>query len=325
MELLLSSRQNIFRVHAENGDVEMEPCFVHPTGEYIKCLAANDDRSHLLAGFFPGGVFRSTDGGALWTNVSAGLPIDKIVNAAIDPTNPDRLYVGTNPAALFVSENGGKAWRELEALRNHPNASIWSNPRGPAHVRGISISPFDSRLIFTAIEVGDLMRSEDGGASWEVIGGVCRDQHKVLLSRVDPNLAFLSTGADSAPYDGAYGYGLFRSRDGGTSFVNVNDRLGTTKSVYTEDAIVSPRSAPETIFLAVGDETPPHWRGPRKENEYFATPSREKREKGADYSIHRSRDGGDTWQTLADAQWKRWPAGCVLRRRLGTRRQRPRR
>src|SRR5712692_1455975 len=160
MRFLLSSRDQVLDVRAENGDVDVQRCFTHPAGQNIKCLAANADRSQLIAGYFPGGVFRSVDGGAHWTDVSAGLPLDRIVSAAIDPGDPERLYVGTNPAAIFASADGGRSWRELDGVRGHPAAAVWSNPRGPAHVRWIAVSPVDSRLLFAAIEVGDLVRSQ---------------------------------------------------------------------------------------------------------------------------------------------------------------------
>src|SRR5262245_7416184 len=113
MRFLLSSRDQVLAVHAEHGDVDAQRCFAHPAGQNIKCLAANADRTQLLAGYFPGGVFRSLDGGAHWTDVSADLPLDRVVSAAIDPADLDRLYVGTNPAAIFASDDGGRSWREL--------------------------------------------------------------------------------------------------------------------------------------------------------------------------------------------------------------------
>jgi len=299
VKLLISSRDRILSADEQSGAVEVCQRFAHPQANNIKCLGANPDRSRILAGFYPGGVFHSRDRGEHWTDVSGDLPVLNIVSCAVDPSNPDRFYVGTNPAAMFVTEDAGKHWRELEGVRQLPNASIWSNPRGPAHVRGIAVSPADSRLIYAAVEVGDIIRSEDGGKSWRVLEGVCHDQHKVLLSPSDPNLVFLSTGADSPPYDGSHGYGLFRSRDAGDSWENLNDRLAMPKSVYCEDAIASLPLERETVFIAIGDETPPHWRGPRNSDfEFFSTPSAERRPKGADFTIHRSSDGGQTWDNL---------------------------
>jgi hypothetical protein len=69
--------------------------------------------------------------------------------------------------------------------------------------------------------------------------------------------------------------------------------------VYCEDALVSPDGTANTLFVAISDRTPPHWRGARGPNEYFVAPSREKREKGADVSIHRSRDAGHSWENLS--------------------------
>lgn len=298
MRFLLGAGERLLDVQESDGEIDERVAFSHPLGRNLKCLAASEDRERLAIGFYEGGVFLSGDAGRDWKDITGDLPISHISSCAIDPVNRDRIYVGTNPSALFVTEDEGKHWREIESLRNHPNARIWSNPRGPSQLRSIAVSPADSRVIFAAIEVGDLLKSEDGGRSWWIADGVCHDQHKVLLSLSDPDLVFLMTGADSSPYGGENGYGFFMSRDAGRTWKNTNDQLSAEKHVYAEDAIVLLPADPKTMFVAIADGTPPNWRGPRTESDYFVAPSRDKREKGADVSIHRSKDGGERWISL---------------------------
>lgn len=79
------------------------------------------------------------------------------------------VYAGTEPTALFRSEDGGDTWRELAALRSLPSASSWSFPPRPYtnHVRWITPDPLVSGRLFVAIEAGALVRSLDGGEHWE--------------------------------------------------------------------------------------------------------------------------------------------------------------
>jgi photosystem II stability/assembly factor-like uncharacterized protein len=71
----------------------------------------------------PGHVFRSTDGGASWTNVSDNLP-DAPANAvAIRPDQPNEIYVGTD-VGVFISFNGGGGWERMG--NGIPNAVIGS-------------------------------------------------------------------------------------------------------------------------------------------------------------------------------------------------------
>jgi photosystem II stability/assembly factor-like uncharacterized protein len=299
MRFLLGSANSILAVEEDGGRVASRVALRSAEEQPLRCLASAPDRRRIVAGFFEGGVFLTDDGGESWTDIGQALPIRNVSSCAIDPTDPDRILVGTNPAALFVSHDRGAHWTELEALRCHPDAATWSNPRGPAQVRAIAVSASNTNVIYAGVEVGDLLKTEDGGKSWNTLPGVCHDQHKVLLSATDPDLVFLMTGEDSAPYDGSHGYGFFVSRDGGRSWDNPNRSINPGKYVYCEDALVSPDGTGKTLFVAVSDRTPPHWRGPRKPNEYFVAPSKEKREKGADVSIHRSRDVGRTWEDLS--------------------------
>jgi hypothetical protein len=74
-------------------------------------------------------------------------------------------YAGCEPSALWVQRDG--AWEELSVLRELPSVPAWSFPPRPwtSHVRWIAPSPHDGNLLLVGIELGGLMRSEDGGAS----------------------------------------------------------------------------------------------------------------------------------------------------------------
>jgi hypothetical protein len=136
----------------------------------VQCVAVDpDDPQRLFAGTFDDGLFRSLDGGATWNNVSSDIPHDRSPSVAISPSRRSNgkyaVYAGTEPSSLYVSEDNGESWSDLETLRELPSAPTWSFPPRPwtSHVRWIALSDHDPELIFAGIELGGVMRSTDGG------------------------------------------------------------------------------------------------------------------------------------------------------------------
>ena len=77
---------------------------------------------HMLDDFRPY-IFKTTDGGMSWTNISGNLPAKAYVQVVReDPKNSNLLYAGTE-LGLFASYNGGKEWFPLN-LKNLPNVSV---------------------------------------------------------------------------------------------------------------------------------------------------------------------------------------------------------
>jgi photosystem II stability/assembly factor-like uncharacterized protein len=98
-----------------------------------------------------------------------------------------------------VRRNGD--WDELAALRDLPSARTWSFPPRPwtSHVRWIAPSPHDGNLLLAGIELGGLMRSEDGGGSWEDHRpGAQRDVHSLAWHPAVPGRAYEAAGGGSA-------------------------------------------------------------------------------------------------------------------------------
>ena len=299
MRFLVGAGNSIYTIFELDGTIQDEVCFRHPSGKNLKCLSTTEDRKKLLAGFDDGGIFSTEDRGGSWNDITGSLPLTTVSACAMDPEDPKRIYVGTNPPALFLTEDGGGSWIELTAIRQHPNRNVWSAPRGNPQLRTIAISPSDSQMIFVGIEVGDLLRSDDGGENWRVLEGVCHDIHRVVLSASRPGVIFLFTGEDTPPYQGENGLGFFLSENNGRNWRTMNEALITGKRVYCEDAVALVASEPEVLFMAIADGIPPYWKGPSNDSSYFVAPARSKREKGADVSLHRSQDGGLTWELLS--------------------------
>ena len=176
-----------------------------------QCVAVDPrNRERVLAGCRGGGVFESADGGASWHD--AELPAADVFSVAYSAAD-GAAYAGCEPSALWVRRNGG--WEELSALRELPSAPTWSFPPRPwtSHVRWIAPSPYDANLLLVGIELGGLMRSEDGGASWQDHRpGAQRDVHSLAWHPTETGRAYEAAGGGSA-----------WSRDGGETWQAADD------------------------------------------------------------------------------------------------------
>jgi photosystem II stability/assembly factor-like uncharacterized protein len=111
-------------------------------------------------------VRRSVDGGRSW--IDCKLPEPGVFSLAVSAAD-GAVYAGTEPSRLFRSDDKGESWRELTALLELPSRPNWSFPPRPwtSHVRWIAPSPDNAELLLVGIELGGLMRSGDGGQSWQ--------------------------------------------------------------------------------------------------------------------------------------------------------------
>jgi len=136
-------------------------------GSGSQCLAVDpSDPETVYAGLREGGVRRTEDGGGTWADCA--LPQPGVFSLAVSAAD-GAVYAGTEPSALYRSDDRGETWRGLEALLELPSQPRWSYPPRPwtSHVRWIAPSPQDGDVILVGIELGGLMRSTDGGESWQ--------------------------------------------------------------------------------------------------------------------------------------------------------------
>jgi photosystem II stability/assembly factor-like uncharacterized protein len=175
--LYVATGDGIARLDETNGGWAVE---LSLRGSGAQCLAVDPaDPSTLYAGLRDGGVRRSDDGGRTW--VDCALPESGVFSLAVSAAD-GAVYAGTEPSRLFRSDDDGASWRELEALLELPSRPTWSFPPRPwtSHVRWIAPSPHEADLLLVGIELGGLMRSSDGGASWQDHRpGAQRDVHSL--------------------------------------------------------------------------------------------------------------------------------------------------
>ena len=168
-------------------------------GSGAQCLAADPrDPDTVYAGLREGGVRRTDDAGRSW--VDCPLPERAVFSLAVSAAD-GTVYAGTEPSRLFCSDDRGETWRELEALLELPSRPTWSFPPRPwtSHVRWIAPSPHEADLLLVGIELGGLMRSTDGGESWQDHRpGAQRDVHSLAWHPRAPGRAYEAGGGGAA-------------------------------------------------------------------------------------------------------------------------------
>jgi photosystem II stability/assembly factor-like uncharacterized protein len=169
-------------------------------GRGARCLAVDPkDPDALYVGTSDEGLFKGADGGRNWEELP-GIEHPRVTAAAVSPAD-GAVYAGTEPSALFVSRDGGASWRELEGMRKLPSAPTWSFPLRPwtSHVRAIAPSYTDPDLVVVGIELGGVVRSTDGGESWQdQRPGAQADCHSLAAHRGDPGLLYEAGGGGFA-------------------------------------------------------------------------------------------------------------------------------
>ncbi len=164
MRLFAATGDGIARLDEAGGTWTVELAL---SGTGAQCLAVDPANSDIVyAGLREGGVRRSVDGGGTWQD--CGLPEPAVFSLAMSAAD-GAVYAGTEPSRLFRGDDRGSNWRELQALLELPSRPNWSFPPRPwtSHVRWIAPCPHDADLLLVGIELGGLMRSTDGGTSWQ--------------------------------------------------------------------------------------------------------------------------------------------------------------
>ncbi len=252
------------------------------TDRHLGALVFEPISGRLFAGAHDsGGVWVSEDGaGASWRELTNGLDRPHVYGLARRQIG-DRvsLFVGTEPAALYRSEDFGETWIELESLRLVPDADKWTFPPPPhiAHVKSIVFHPGKAETIYALVEQGALLRSDDDGRSWTELAGYSlpddlayRDVHRLVIDPRNPQNFYLATGE-----------GFYASTDEGESWEHL--MLASGRIGYPDFVFLDPRDG-KTLYLAGARHDPGHW---------FQT-------QNADSTIARSTDGGRKWVELTN-------------------------
>jgi len=269
-EVLVGTREGIAIIARERSAWQVAHRAL--TDRHISAIIMEPESGLTIAGAFHGSVHVSADGGRTWEPRGNGLTqtnVYSLASARVD--GHARLYAGTEPAHLFVSDDLGLHWTEVPSLRSVPSVPKWSFPAPPhiGHVKQINFDPGNPTTIYASIEVGGLLKSTDAGQSWQEFPELYEDVHRLMIHPSNSRCLYAVTGR-----------GLYVSPDGGTTWkqwTGREDEIGG----YPDGFVFCP-SDPQLIFMTAAHDAPGTWR-----TTHFA---------GA--RISRSRDGGRSWEIL---------------------------
>jgi photosystem II stability/assembly factor-like uncharacterized protein len=122
---------------------------------------------------FGNGLWKSDDDGQTWSNIGKDVITSPyVMSVAVSSLNSgnkfNKVYAGTEPSALYTSNDGGECWERMKSLNDLPSSKSWSFPPKPwtHHVRWIEPDANNPNYVFAAIEAGALVQSRDGGKTW---------------------------------------------------------------------------------------------------------------------------------------------------------------
>lgn len=204
-------------------------------------LAADPQSPDVVyAGTQGNGVYRSADRGRSWA--SLGLAGRVVKSLAVSPHDPGVIYAGVKPAAVFKTSDGGQHWAELKGFRRVPNRWWWFSPAEPpfrAYVNALAVSPTEPDVVLAGVELGAVVRSEDGGRTWSRHRpGALRDCHSLTFHHSDGRWVYEAGGT---------GGGAAVSRDGGRTWKQPKSGLARKYGVVC----AADPARPEVWYAAV--------------------------------------------------------------------------
>jgi photosystem II stability/assembly factor-like uncharacterized protein len=191
---------------------------------------------------------------------------------------PDTMFCGVEPAALFESTDAGATWSLSRGLFENPHRGRWEPGGGGLCLHTVLPHPTDRRRMTVAISTGGVYRTDDGGASWSARNKGIKAE---FLPDKDPEFGqcvHKVARAGGTP-DRLYAqnhWGLYRSDDGGD---NWNDIAANIPSTFGFGLATHPTD-PDTAWIV-----------PLESDGFRVTPEGKLR-------VYRTRNGGKKWEAL---------------------------
>ncbi|WP_299213495.1 glycosyl hydrolase [uncultured Aquimarina sp.] len=230
-----------------------------------------------------GGVWKTTDGGRTWENISDGFFGGSVGSISVSKSDPNVIYVGGGEKTLRGNVSSGYGvWKSVDAGKTW----IQSGLPNSRHIPRIAIHPTNPDIVYAGV-LGNIYKptqdrgvykSIDGGKTWNKVLFANQDAGAVDLT-LDPNnprILYASTwNARRTPYSlssGGNGSALWKSTDSGKNWKEISKNKGFAKDTLGIMGVtVSPVNS-ERVWAIV-----------------------ENKEKGG---VYRSDDGGETWNLL---------------------------
>jgi hypothetical protein len=185
----------------------------HNQGVYEIRIAPSDTNVFYME--YLGSVYRSDDKGTTWTKTAALPHVADDPNdanrmngqkMAVDPNNPDVVYVGTQQNGLFVTTDGGASWQRMSGVPGsaQDDSGVFPGITGIVFDSSSGTTGGKTNVIYASSYGHGVYKSTDGGTSWSALSGGPTDVEYAVVS---------ATGA----YYAADGKSLWRYEDGAWS------------------------------------------------------------------------------------------------------------
>jgi photosystem II stability/assembly factor-like uncharacterized protein len=203
----------------------------------LNCIAFHPiDPNIIFVGAPSGGVWKTTDNGMTWRELSSGLIRLGVSSIVIHPTNPDIIYIGTGDRdagdalgyGVWRSTDGGQTW----TARN--------TGMGNVTVNEVMMDPTNSNRLIAAASNGRIYRTTDGGANWSQSLSLGTNPKDIAFHPTDSNIIYASSTR------------FYKSIDGGATFTQITSILPTTAQRM---AIAVSPNQPNWVYLLAGGST----------------------------------------------------------------------
>ena len=253
-----------------------------------RSLAVAGHASQPLTFYFGatgGGVWKTTDGGNAWLNVSDGFFATSSVGALeVAPSEPNVIYAGTGESCIrgnispgdgiYKSLDAGATWSHVGLSESHFISRIVVDPRNPDVVFVAALGQ-----VFGTNKERGVYRSLDGGKNWQLV--LYKDEKTGAIDvSIDPNNSRVVYAALWEAFrnpwsmsSGGAGSGLFKSTDGGSTWQDLSKRPGMPKGILGKIGVALSPAKPGRVWAIVEAE---HG------------------------GVFRSDDGGETWDRVND-------------------------
>ncbi len=230
-------------------------------GRVTTVTGVNQDPFTFYFGSTGGGVWKTTDAGATWNNLSDGqITVGSMGDIDVADSDPNVIYVGTGSDGLRSNVSIGKGvWKSTDAGKTWKHVGL----KDVGNIGGVEIHPTNPNVAFVAA-IGDpfrptsargLYRTRDGGANWERVLFVSDSTGAVDVefNAGDSSILYASMWrAERKPWtivSGAMEGGIYRSTDGGSTWAKLTNGLPT--GLIGKSNVAVSKANPQRVYALV--------------------------------------------------------------------------